>query len=201
MGKTEAVLDSDFIQGLLKWGTKDFFKQLMDELDVTPFVHPYVAEVELQYCIEAKELISENYIKVIPYSQYLLTDVDRQLYNEMVWDILDKISEKDLPPEEYQDVFRNDFRLTQYSIGEILSELMARYLKVPLFASNDDGAKKVAQYHINSRQYTLEVKNIAELLYEIGSSDNALKWRDVKNVLSENRWKKDKEKLWHLWNE
>ena len=51
MGKTEAVLDSDFIQGLLKWGTKDFFKQLMDELDVTPFVHPYVAEVELQYCI------------------------------------------------------------------------------------------------------------------------------------------------------
>ena len=114
MGKTEAVLDSDFIQGLLKWGTKDFFKQLMDELDVTPFVHPYVAEVELQYCIEAKE---------------------------------------------------------------------------------------VAKYYINSQQYTLEVKNITELLYEIGSSDNALKWRDVKNVLSENRWKKDKEKLWHLWNE
>jgi len=201
MGKTEAVLDSDFIQGLLKWGTKDFFKQLMDELDVTPLVHSYVAEVELQYCIAAKELISENYIKVIPYSQYLLTDVDRQLYNEMVWDVLDKISEKDLPPQKYQDVFRDDFRLTEYSIGEILSELMARYLKVPLFASNDEGAKKVAQYHINSQQYILEVKNVAELLQEVGSNENSLRWRDVKKVLSENRWNRAKEKLWHLWNE
>lgn len=201
MGKTEAVLDSDFIQGLLKWGTKDFFKQLMDELDVTPLVHSYVAEVELQYCIAAKDLISENYIKVIPYSQYLLTDVDRQLYNEMVWDILDKISEKDLPPQKYQDVFRDDFRLTEYSIGEILSELMARYLKVPLFASNDEGAKKVAQYHINSQQYILEVKNVAELLQEVGSNENSLRWRDVKKVLSENRWNRAKEKLWHLWNE
>jgi len=74
-------------------------------------------------------------------------------------------------------------------------------LKVPLFAANDEGAKKVAQYHINSQQYILEVKNVAELLQEVGSNENSLRWRDVKKVLSENRWNRAKEKLWHLWNE
>lgn len=200
MEKTEAVLDSDFVQGLLKRGTKEFFMQLMDELNVKPLIHPYVAEVELQYCEEAQQLILEGDIEIVPYNRYLLTEVDRQLYNERVWDILDKTSEKTLPSEEYRDVFRKGFRLTEYSIGEILSELMARYLKVPLFASNDWGAKKVAQYHINSQQYMLDVKNIAELLQEVGSGKNSLKWQDIKKVLSEDRWKKEREKLWSLWN-
>jgi len=200
VGKTKAVLDSDFVQGILKWGTKDFFIQIMDELKVEPIIHPYVAIVELQYCKEAQELISDNYIKVIPYSQYLNTELDKILYNEKVWDILDKISEKELPPEQYRDVFREDFRLTEYSIGEILSELMARYLKAPLFASNDAGAKRVAKYHINTEQYKLEVKNLEELFYEIGDNDNSLKWKDIKSVLRESRWKDDREQLWKLWN-
>lgn len=50
-----------------------------------------------------------------------------------VWDIMEEISEKELLPQKYRDVFRKDFRLTEYSIGEVLSELMAKYMKLPLF--------------------------------------------------------------------
>ena len=53
MEKTEAVLDSDFLQGILKYSSGEFLKQLMDALNVRPVVHSYVAEVELQYCTEA----------------------------------------------------------------------------------------------------------------------------------------------------
>lgn len=200
MKKTEAVLDSDFIQGILKRGNKDFFIQLMNELGVQPIVHTYVAQVELKYCSEAQELISEGYLMVKTYDQFLSDELDKKIYNERVWKILDITSEKELPPEQYRDVFRENFSLTEYSIGEIMSELMARYLNVPLFASNDWGAKCVAKYHINSGKYNLQVKNIAELIEEIGEKKNRLRWKDIKRVLGEERWKKDRERLWNLWN-
>lgn len=84
MEKTEAVLDSDFLQGILKYSSGEFLKQLMDELNVRPVVHSYVAEVELQYCTEAQQLINSGYIRKVDYSEYLLTESDRVLYNETV---------------------------------------------------------------------------------------------------------------------
>lgn len=200
MEKTEAVLDSDFLQGILKYSSGEFLKQLMDELNVRPVVHSYVAEVELQYCTEAQQLINSGYIRKVDYSEYLLTESDRVLYNETVWELLDLFDEKELPPPKYRDVFRPDFRYTEHSIGEILSELMAKYMRLPLFASNDGGAKRIAQAKINSARYTLKVKNLSELLQQVGSCENKLKWKDVKAVLREERWKKEKEKIHPLWN-
>lgn len=134
MEKTEAVLDSDFLQGILKYSSGEFLKQLMDELNVRPVVHSYVAEVELQYCTEAQQLINSGYIRKVDYSEYLLTE------------------------------------------------------------------SEIAQAKINSARYTLKVKNLSELLQQVGSCENKLKWKDVKAVLREERWKKEKEKLHPLWN-
>ena len=47
----------------------------------------------------------------------------------------------------------------------------------------------------------LEVKNIDELLSEIGIRENKLAWRDIKAVLCEARLNKQKKELWSLWNE
>lgn len=195
MQKTQVVMDSDFIQGIFGNGSEELFKQLMDELGVIPVVHPYVANVELQYCKEAQKLIDDGYIKVIEYDEFLVSDVDKMMYNVQVWDILDEISEKELPPEKYRDVFREDFRLTEYSIGEVMSELMARSMKLSLFASNDYGAKTVANIHINSTCYILEVKNIAEVLETVIDKGTDIPWNQIKYLLRENRWSKDKEKL------
>lgn len=195
MQKTQAVMDSDFLQGILQNGSAELFKQLMDEIEVTPVVHPYVADVELQYCEDAQKLIKEGCIKKIEYSEFLLTDADKMVYNMQVWDILDEISEKDLPPEKYRDVFRKDFRLTEYSIGEVLSELMAKSMKLPLFASNDFGAKHVANLHINRADYHLDVKNVAELLHDVIKAGTAIPWKQMKVLLRERRWAKEKERL------
>lgn len=195
MQKTQAVVDSDFLQGILHNGTPELFRQLMDELEITPVVHPYVAEVELQYCKEAQELIKEGYIKKIEYNDFLPFDADKEVYNTQVWEILDKISEKDLPPEKYQDVFRKDFRLTEYSIGEVLSELMAKKMQLPLFASNDFGAKNIARLHLNSSRYHLEVKNVADLLEKVIERGTSMAWKDMKAILREERWRKDRDRL------
>lgn len=201
MGKAEAVIDSDFLQGILDNTSAEFFKQLMEELNVIPLVHSYVADVELQYCDEAKKLIESGYIRKVKYEDYLPTEMDRFLYNERVWELLDLFDEKELPPLKYRDIFRKDFRYTEHSIGEIMSELMAKNMKIPLFASNDGGAKKIANAKFNSARYMLEVKTIAELLSEIGVRENKLAWRDIKDVLREPRWNKQKKELWSLWNE
>lgn len=46
----------------------------------------------------------------------------------------------------------------------------------------------------------MEVKNLAELLQEVGVTENELKWKDIKAVLREKRWSKERAELWALWN-
>lgn len=201
MSKAEAIMDSDFLQSILldTDNSEALFKQMMDDLAIIPVVHPYVAEVELQYCKKAQKLINEGYIKKIEYNDFLHSEEERKLYNKHVWEILDEFCDKDLPPEKYQDVFRDGFRLTEHSIGEILSELMAKEMRAPLFASNDKEAKAIAKRHFNSSKYQLEVKNLAEFLRDVAFVETKIKWKEIKFLLSDNRWKKDKENLRRLW--
>ena len=199
MDKREVIVDCDFLSDLLKNTSKDFFIQLMDELGVRPIVHSYVADVELEYCKEAQELIQSGYIRKIEYAEYLQDETQRMQYNQSVWQILDIINDDDLPPEKYQDVFRKGFSYKTHSIGEVMSELMAKELKLELFASNDFGAKSVAKRHINSARYELKVRNLAELLREVGQRENTLKWKDIKEALRDERWKREKDKIRKFW--
>lgn len=201
MSKKEVVLDCDFLSSLLENTSIDFFKQVMDELDVSPVVHSYVADEELEYCSEAQDLIKEGYIRKIEYSEYLHSDLQREQYNQAVWYIMDIINDDKLPPQKYQNVFREGFSYKNHSIGEVLSELMAKELGLELFASNDFGAKSIANRHINCTYYVLKVRNLAEIFYEIGHRENGLKWKDIKAALRDehNRWKRDRDKLRSLW--
>lgn len=201
MSKREVVLDCDFLSGLLENTSVDFFKQVMDELDVSPVVHSYVADVELEYCSEAQDLIKEGYIRKIGYEEYLHSDLQKEQYNQAVWHIMDIFNDGELPPPKYQNVFRDDFSYKNHSIGEVLSELMAKELGLELFASNDFGAKSIAKRHINSTYYTLKVRNLAEIFDEIGHRENGLKWKDIKAALRDenDRWKREKGKLRSLW--
>lgn len=199
MGKKEAVLDCDFLLNLLTNTSVEFFIQLMDELEVSPVVHSYVADVELEYCQEAQELIKEGYIRKIEYAEYLKTEMQRDNYNQAVWFILDIFNDGILPPLRYRNVFRDDFSYKTHSIGEVLSELMAKELKFELFASNDFGAKIIANRHINSTYYKLKVWNLADVFKEIGKRENSLQWKDIKSALRDERWKRDKKKLREFW--
>lgn len=201
MSKKEVVLDCDFLSSLLENTSIDFFKQVMDELVVSPVVHSYVADEELKYCSEAQDLIKEGYIRKIEYREYLHSDLQREQYNQAVWYIMDIINDDELPPQEYQNVFREGFSYKNHSIGEVLSELMAKELGLELFASNDFDAKSIANRHINCTYYALKVRNLAEIFYEIGHRENGLKWKDIKAALRDehNRWKRDRDKLRSLW--
>jgi hypothetical protein len=199
MEERRAVLDSDFLQNFLRTTDKAFFKEVMSELGIKPLLHPYVATVELQFDREVQELLDEGYVQVVSYDEFLGDENERALYNSRVWEIMDDFSEEELPDEKYRDVFVVGFHLSQKSIGEIMSELMAHDMGIPLFASNDKGSKIIASRHFNRQNYCLEVKNVAEIFEMLAAKENSIKWKNVKRVLSDARWEKERKRLKKMW--
>ncbi len=196
MAEKRVILDSDFLQGILDKTDVDFFKQFMHELDAEPCLCWYVAKSELFSHKEAQRLMSSGDIKVINPEDFLKSDDDKMLFESNVKQMFEDINSRDITWEK--SIYDEDFHLSALNLGEIISELMAKEMKLPLFASNDKGSKKYAKM-INSAKYRLEVRNVAELIEMVGKNGSSLKWTDIKHVLGEERWKQDLMRIRPLW--
>lgn len=53
------------------------------------------------------------------------------------------------------------------NMGEIHSLIFAHYLGIPVFMSNDSGAKQLAQLRIDSSVCHIDVKNVCEVFCDI----------------------------------
>lgn len=67
-------------------------------------------------------------------------------------------------PAEFGEITRHH---AKRNMGEIHSLILAHYLGIPVFMSNDSGAKQLAQSRINSSTSHIAVKNVCEVFYEI----------------------------------
>lgn len=191
MAEQQVVLDTDFINGITSYQAgdgSDLFCRVFRTLNKCPVVHPYVAENELMHNSIAQELIANGILSVIPYDSFLpLNGANRILYINSFHDIHKIILEEYVPrrdkPEmvpltKNEDIFA---RCAGRSFGEIHSILMAAELGIPLFYSNDSGAKTAVSRFAAGRLIVQNATEVAKLLKTEGSEITGKERRFIKN--------------------
>lgn len=170
--KNKVVLDSDFCQILLSKNNKEkaklFFKNVFVCLDLHPCLHEYVYNEELFNIDSVRDLVNENFIQVISIKDLTSSIDDRKLYVILFKDYYKYMNEQEWIDKD--DVFSK--RYARKNMGEIHSLILALYLKIPCFFSNDKGAKTLAKNKINSQGFEIEVKNVEQVFHDINSIDN-----------------------------
>lgn len=198
VGKNVAAIDTDFFQKSTELDQGEFFLKMMESLDLVPVMHPYVAKVELWNNQKAQALLQSGSILKLEYEDFL-EEWELEKYKEDVWQLFELVNEVNLPPVIHRDIYREGFRLSSRNMGEIMTELMAKRLRIPVFMSNDEGAKTIAKRHINSSIYQLEVLNLVDVLKTVGECSNNLKWNEIKKVLNTAGMGSYKDELRSLW--
>lgn len=80
--KTRAVIDADFFIKLAQYDKKAVvFQNIMDDLNIQPVMHEYVARNEIKTIPEIRDLIQEGKIIVLNDTDYI-TDENREDYEE-----------------------------------------------------------------------------------------------------------------------
>lgn len=170
--KNKVVLDSDFCQLLLSKNNKEeakvFFKNVFICLDLHPCLHKYVCEEELFNIDSVQDLVNENFIQVISIEDLTPSIADKKLYMILFKDYYKYMNEQEWIDKD--DVFSK--RYAGKNMGEIHSLILALYLKIPCFFSNDKGAKTLAKNKINSQSFEIEVKNVEQVFYDIDAIEN-----------------------------
>lgn len=193
------VLDTDFIFAIERYQNgdrADLFRRVFRVLNRIPVVHPYVADCELNQSDFARELIRQGDLTVIPYGEFLPDDhVEKEIYRQNFADIYRLIRDEQDPRrgqdkmpllDPGEDIFA---RHARRSFGEIHSVLMATELGIPLFFSNDGGAKTAADYFGGG---SLTVKNAEEVVKEIVRADKDALTRPEKRFLKNcRRWRQN----------
>lgn len=194
----DVIIDADFINMLTSVNSDpNLFMTIMDDLNVNPCVHTYVANEELFTNSTFKKLLSNKAIAEIKYEDFLQDEFSKTVY---VAEFLKLYQAINGPENIPIDVF-ND-RRAKSNMGEIHSVLLAKEKNITVFLSNDKGAKALADSYINTSRYSLDVKNIPTILKEIALNRNKkTKWKSAKHLLKDlNRPEEEIEEIRSLWH-
>lgn len=160
MDNNLVLLDADFCNLILKKPDNiSFFKAIFDILDKKPAIHIYIFKHELLNNIHIQTLVQESFIKIIEYDDFLASDFDKHSYTIAFEDFYMYINGKEL---NNFNIFMD--RRAKHNLGEIHSLITAQYLNIPLFMSNDKGAKELANSKINTDAFKVDVQNIIEVV-------------------------------------
>lgn len=195
--RSKVVLDTDFLNILLtseKQMTKseeeetiDFFKSIFEILNLKPVIHEYLAHQELIANPLAKRLIDEKYIEVVKKQDFLKTHSAEKLYMAQIRSFykIMKGGKNELRIDEYDKLISH--HETKSNLGEILSILMAKELKLRCFFSNDKGAKNLVKNKINTSAFSIDVYNVIEVFAETekkqGKKPNSKKRKAIQKKL------------------
>ena len=161
------VLDSDFCNMLAPGNNiereKELFHNLFVVLEVKPVLHDFVFSQELLTNIVIKELVSEQFIEVIDYSSFIPDDLFKKQYGETFADFYSYMNGETID-SSFESVTQHR---AHKNMGEIHSLIMAHYLSLPVFMSNDNGAKNLAKSKINTQAFAITVKNVCEVFCEL----------------------------------
>ena len=164
--RTQVIIDADFLNIFLSFKDGEIlFKDIMESLGFSPVIHQYVADNELDVNQKAKQLIDENIIERIPYDKifnHLYTIFYQIEFEEYYKEMNKKMWESDKT-----DIFH--YRKARENLGEIHSCIMAHFLGLKYFMSNDGGAKELVIRRVNNNKFQLTVlsfENFLNLLVE-----------------------------------
>lgn len=180
MDKTEVLIDTVFLHKLSSEGKEiEALKQVLSELEFKPIVHPYIAKNELDMFPYVDKLVSEGYIRIASYDEFLFEKSDKDIYCSYFQDIHDdlrkyldstagrkKLDILRLPMG--QDIF--GYRKAGMSLGDVHMILMASFMKIPVILSDDsdmDILRIIVKKKISYSEYELNILSCIEVLEKI----------------------------------
>lgn len=210
----EAIIDTDFINKITQApgiaDGKELFIRTMEELDVRPVAHYYVATREMVVCNSiAEDLINSGYIKVYDINDFLHTKEDESLYMEYFRKWYNFLNVEQ-PLEKEVDIF-NLFR-ARHSLGEIHSTLLAYFLKLDIIMSDDSDARELVSY---SGLRGVKVWNLVDVYSYIGQKkekmitlkevESIIRGENSRDSVKQKRIKREKynkvKEIWKIHNE
>lgn len=178
--KRNAVIDADFFNKLTEYASDHgkLFVMVMDALKISPVMHEYVANVELERNPVAEELIQNGTIEVYCYEQYITED-NKEDYNQYFRDAFEAMNAFEFP--EDKDIYTYAER--QENLGEIRSIYLAKALKMPLFMTDDNGAIRFVQQSFSSKS-GIEAKSLYEALVECKEKGAAITYKQINSTIA-----------------
>lgn len=193
---TEVIIDTDFFNKITLAPNvddgKDLFIRTMNELNVQPVVHYYVAKREMPVKNPiATELVDSGYLKVYQKKDIVKNQEEEQLYENYFRKWYNYLNFDKPRLEKNVDVF--ELLRAEHSLGEIHSTLMAYFLNLKMIMSDDSDAADLVKYAGLS---DIEVWNLVDVYSTIGGKAfKTITIQEVENVIrSENSRDSIKEK-------
>lgn len=140
-----------------------FVKSIFESLKQRPVLHPFVYHEELLTNVTIKKLVNEGFIEVLRYDTFITDDSFKRQYIDTFADFYFFMNNE--PIERTFNAITK--HRAKRNMGEIHSLIMAQYLSIPLFMSNDGGAKNLASSRINTQAQVVVVKNVLEVFTDV----------------------------------
>ncbi len=215
MGKTEVIVDTCFLQKLSSEGQAIHnIKKVLDELEYTPVVHPYIYAQELSLHSYFVRLVDSGYIRVIDYNEFQTDATDKQTY-EAYYDVLYEEMRKTLEamnsPKQVgklclkkgQTIYNTHKQGS--SMGDVHMILMAAYLQMPILLTEDSDIemlRNIAERRMQLGKYSLKIFNGVQLIEEIAKKkDSTMTVKEIEAILKSMRERNVVSDIKKVWRE
>jgi len=142
---------------------KVFIRSIFDSLQKRPVVHIFVFQQELLANVAVKELVDERFIEVIEYNSFLPAEIFKTQYAETFADFYNFMN-GEVIDEAFDAITKHH---AKKNMGEIHSLILAQYMNIPIFMSNDNGARSLVNSKINTQSFSVTVKNVCEVFCDV----------------------------------
>lgn len=191
--RTKAVIDADFFINTTEYDRSTaLFLRILDEMEMQPVMHEFVAETELCQNRYLDQLLQSGQIAIVRYEDYLCSDTDKEEYKEYFMDAYERINRREF--SKNKDIY--DYSDGQESLGEIRSLYMAMKKGYHYFMS-DDGHSKFLAKNFFPRKHAIEVNSLYDVLVKCKERGTDLTWKDINPTVS-NAMNKRQDKIDNL---
>ena len=156
-----------------------FFLRILDEMEMKPVMHEFVAETELSQNQYLDQLLQSGRIAVVRYEDYLRNDTDKEEYKEYFLDAYERINRLEFLTDK--DIYK--YSEKKESLGEIRSLYMAMKKGYHYFMS-DDGDSKFLAKNLFSSKHAIEVDSLYDVLVKCKERGTDLTWKDINPTVS-----------------
>lgn len=173
--RIKAVIDADFFIKATEYDrSTDLFLHMLNDLNMQPVMHEFVANIELKKNQYLEKLLRDGRIAVVRYEDYLPGGADREEYEEYFLEAFEKINRYGFPKGE--NIYRYSGK--QESLGEIRSLYMAMKKGYPYFMSDDRDSRHLAE-NFFSHKHAVKVESLYDVLVMCKEKGTGLTWKDI----------------------
>lgn len=215
MEKKEVIVDTCFLQKISSEGEyPENIEKVLEELEFTPVVHPYIAEHELKLHSCFERMMADQCIRVIPYREFLDSEYAEKSYEayfEMLYEDLRKFldtanSFKRIPKlqlYEGQTIYNTHKR--ESSMGDVHMILMAAYMKLPIVLTEDSDIellRDIASRRMSLGDFSLQIYNGLDLVNQIAQKErSSFTKKELEMLLNQMHERGYRSKMTQIWNE